>query len=181
MLIMNRNDDFMLSIRCGDWVEALLLVEGGTVTPTIRSPVPSIRSPEPSIFAWLIEINAPPALLTRLLKNWADQGAVDSDSLGLLEFCMYFDLTHSHALPTFAALLDLGLSPNTIIDSGATLLQKAMELDKIREVKLLLQYGVNPQQSSVFGSESTTNLEEAASLQTNAAKLAEAWFRSNRN
>lgn len=172
--VVNKNDDFLLSIRCGDWINAFLLVNSGAVTSTISVP-------GTSIFAWLIELNAPTELVTLLLKKWITQESIDVNRLDLLELCIYHSLTKSNAQPTFYALLNLGLSPNVIVNGGATLLQRAMELDKKREVELLLQYGADPQQLSVFGPESTTNLQEAESLETKAAQLAADWFRSAKN
>ena len=58
-----------------------------------------------------------------------------------------------------------------IADGGATLLQKAIELNKTKEVAALLVRGVEPLQMSVFGAESTTNIQEAMLAGNDAAKL----------
>jgi hypothetical protein len=54
----------------------------------------------------------------------------------------------------------------------------ASEHNAAREVQALLRYGVDPCQMSIFGRESSTNLEEAGRLGNEAAKMVLAHFRS---
>ena len=85
---------------------------------------------------------------------------------------MHESSTKENAFEIFSSLLKMGLTPNVLIGgSGCTLLQLAMDLNKVREVKELLRYGVDLHQMSVYGSESTSNLEEAKLIGNAAAQL----------
>ena len=92
-----------------------------------------------------------------------------------LEVCLRLSLTKENSPTTFAALLESGASPNVMV-GGATLLQHAMLLNRVREVKELLRHGVDPNQRSLFGIESTTNVEEAKAINNEAARLVLAAF-----
>ena len=161
--------DFLESVRNGDWPAAYSLVRTGHAPCWLATPASSV-------FAWLIELNAPPRLVVEMVGHCAKVGSIDPNRLGLLEACLPASATRSNAFDTFAALLAFGLSPNVITDGGATLLQKAMTLDKVREVTELLRYGVDPNHMSVHGRESTSNREEAALVGNEAGALALAAF-----
>jgi hypothetical protein len=90
--------------------------------------------------------------------------------------CVSLARTHSNAFPTFAALLSAGVSPNKIVCGGNTLLQHAMQLDRVREAEELLRFGVDPDQMNAFGAESTSNIAEARSCGTAADRLVAAKF-----
>ena len=161
---MKATDSFIEFVRAGDWQSAQELVS--------RDVVISARPQScASILVQLIEMNAPSELVVRLLAKCCQQYSIDPNGFGLLELCMNMSGTKANAVETFTALLDFGLSPNVIADGGATLLQKALELNKTKEVAALLVRGVEPLQMSVFGAESTTNIQEAMLAGNDAAKL----------
>ena len=124
------------------------------------------------MFAWLITLEAPIELVIALLQYAAEHESIDLNKLGLLELSMHESSTKENAFEIFSSLLKMGLTPNVLIGgSGCTLLQLAMDLNKVREVKELLRYGVDLHQMSVYGSESTSNLEEAKLISNAAAQL----------
>lgn len=85
---------------------------------------------------------------------------------------MHESSTKENAFEIFSSLLKMELTPNVLIGGrGCTLLQLAMDLKKVREVNELLRYGVDLHQMSVYGSESTSNLEEAKLISNAAAQL----------
>jgi len=79
--------------------------------------------------------------------------------------------TNSNAFEAFSKLLAFGLSPNVYANGGSTLLQKAIEHNRIDAVAELIRYGVDPYQKSVFGSESTDALEEARNASNAAGRM----------
>jgi ankyrin repeat protein len=158
---MSARNEFMERVREGEWESALLVVRNGTVSNLGAS-----------VLARLIELNAPTELVLALLEHCVRSEAIDPNQLGLLEKCMMESTTKANAVKTFEALLEFGLTPNVIADGGWTLLQKAMELNKVHEVEKLLHHGVDPHQKSIFGVESATNLEEAARIGNAASRVA---------
>lgn len=170
---MTIDNNFLECVREADWASALLLVERGQ----LESSLVVADSP---VFARLIELDAPANLIVSLLKHFVRTQSVDQDRLGLLEICLCQSSTKAHAFETFSSLLAHGLSPNIIVaGKGCTLLQEAMELNKVREANELISHGVDPQQMSVYGGESTSNLEEAMRLGNAAAKVVLMHFRAN--
>lgn len=162
---MRIDPTFLEHIHNGDWASALLLAQQGRLASYLNTS-------GSSIFAWLIELNAPPDLIVALLGHYINTESVDPNHLGLLEKCIYESNSKTNAFETFSSLLAYGLSPNVIVcGKGCTLLQEAMELNKVREVNELLKYGVDPYQMSIFGKESTSNLEEAARVGNAAGEL----------
>lgn len=153
---MGESDDYALlsALREADWVSARSLVESGDLT-WATPPLPQ------NVPARLVELNAPATLVVASLLRWAGDTRADVNRTGLLEACMLLSRQHSNAFSTFSSLLSVGLSANAIADGGATLLQRAMELNLVCEVQELLRHGVEADQMSVFGRESTSNLEEA--------------------
>lgn len=124
-----------------------------------------------SFFNYLIEINVPTKIVIDFLTYCVRAGNVDKDSLRLLESCLYESNLKSNAFDTFSSLLNFGLSPNVLVDGGYTLLQKAIELNKVREVNELLLHGIDPHQMNFFGLESTSNIEDAISADNTAGNL----------
>jgi hypothetical protein len=165
MFNMSPENQLLEYIRQADWVSALTLVKSQDFST-------QIQTPESSVFVWLIKLNAPTELIIALLKFAAEHESIDVNELGLLEVSMDESSTKTNAFEIFSSLLKMGLTPNVVVAGrGCTLLQMAMELNKVREVKELLRYGVDLQQMSVFGRESTTNLEEAKLIGNAAALL----------
>jgi hypothetical protein len=164
VLVVKTANSFVEFVRAGDWQSAMALVNRDLVISTLPHPCTSMLER-------LVESNAPSELVVSFLARCCQEQAINPNSLGLLELCMNMSSTKANALETFAALLDFGLSPNVLADGGATLLQRAIELNKTREVAALLAHGVDPLQMSVFGAESTTNIEEATLADNGAAKL----------
>lgn len=158
------NSDFLDCVRNGDCISALSLVERREVSS-------SVPTPASSVFAWLIEINAPTQLVIELLRHCVRSEGIDVNRLGLLEVCLKESPTTENAPNTFSSLLAFGLSPNVIVEGGATLLQKAIELNRTVEVTALLNNGVDPYQMSVFGRESTNNIAEAVNAGNAAGDL----------
>jgi hypothetical protein len=164
------SSDFFAAVREGDWALATSLVVQRDVAPFSDAPSP--------VYVWLVELNAPPRLIVDLLHLHGKSQPLDKVKKDLMETCLRESTTKGNAFETFALLLADGVSPNLIVDGGSTLLQKAMELNRAREVRELLRYGADPNQTSVFGRESSTNLEEAARLDNEAAKIALTAFRA---
>jgi len=170
---MTKTSEFLQSVRDGNWTEASALVHSGDVDS-------SIPSPSHSVLTWLIELDAPTTLIVDLLNLLVRKESIDPNSMGLLDTCLDFAMNRANAFSTFVALLDYGLSPNVIISGGCTLFQKAIELNRVHEVEALLKHGVDPDQMSVFGRESTSNLDEATSAENAAGRIAiETWQRNN--
>lgn len=156
--------DVLDCLRCSDWAGAVSLIKRGQASL-------EIDNPGSSVFSWLIEINFPSQRVVEFLAYCVRVEGIDKDSLQLLEFCLCESSLKSNAFDTFASLLDFGLSPNVLADGGCTLLQKAIELNKVREVEELLRHGVDPQQMNFFGLESTSNIEDAISADNAAGNL----------
>jgi ankyrin repeat protein len=161
--------EFIDAVREGNWSAAHLLVREGAVSP-------SLETPSSSVYEWLVEVNAPPELISDLLRLHPASETLHRVKCSLMEACLRASATKSNAFGTFALLLAEGVSPNLIVDGGSTLLQQAMELNRVREVRELLRHGVDPSQMSVFGRESTSNIDEAARLTNEAAKLVLEYF-----
>lgn len=162
---MSTTTEFLESLRNADWSNASELLDSGDQIDC------SVQTPSSSVFNWLIELDAPSNLVVKLVQHCVSSSDLDADRLGLLETCMRLSNTKANAFETFRKLLTHGLSPNVIADGGATLLQKAMEHNKTREVRELLLHGIDPHQMSVFGIESTSNLEEAKQIGNEACEL----------
>jgi ankyrin repeat protein len=158
------SEEFLDAVRAGNWSTAHSLIRNGAVSQ-------SINTPSSSIYEWLVECNAPPPLIADLLRLHPQLETLPRAECGLMEACLRESLTKSNAFDTFSLLLKEGVSPNLVVESGSTLLQLAMQLNRVREVRELLRHGVDPNQMSIFGQESTSNLEEAAKLANDAAKL----------
>jgi hypothetical protein len=159
--VQNVSADFLEAVRDADWNLALSVL-GSQGDPS------AVRCPSPSPVAWFIELNAPPNVVVQCLRQYTKAEGVEADRLELLELCIALSNSNSNALPTFKALLSAGLSPNIIVDGGDTLLQHAINLNRVPEVEELLCYGVDPHQMNIFGMESTSNLD-GARLAGNAA------------
>lgn len=157
--------EFVDAVRESNWTLALSILKA---EPEIQS----IRCPASSLPTWLIEVNAPPAAVVECAKLCLSHEDFQADALGLLEFCVPLTLTTSNAFATFSSLLAEGVSPNTIVCGGDTLLQYLLGLNRVRELEKLLQYGVDPHQMNIFGYESTSNLEGARQSSNEAGKLA---------
>lgn len=163
--MMNPENQLLDCIREGGWPSALALVHS-------QNFITKIATPGSSVFAWLITLDAPTELVIALLQYAAKHESIDLNKLGLLELSMHESSTKENAFEIFSSLLKMGLTPNVLIGGrGCTLLQLAMDLNKVREVKELLRYGVDLHQMSVYGSESTSNLEEAKLISNAAAQL----------
>jgi ankyrin repeat protein len=147
-LIIYRTD-FIESVNRGDWSTAAQLARFVNASMVI---------PGRSVPAWLIDLNAPSLLVVAVLEAIAQNDNIDLDQQGLLGCCLEASTTKSNSLETFAALLSFGISPNSFVDSGETVFQKALARNLVEEVKLLLTYGVDPYQMSLFGDESTSRL-----------------------
>lgn len=143
----------------------------------------SIPCPGSSLPGWLVGLDAPTTLVVDLVKLLIHKEGMDPNSMQLLDVCLDCSATHANAFATFMALLDAGLAPNTIIkSSGCTLLQKALVLSRVCEVEALLRYGARSDQMSAFGRESTSNLQEAVSLDKAASRLAiDFWQRQKKS
>lgn len=158
-------DSFLDLVRAAEWQQAQLVLDSGEVSLT-ACPMGL------SVFPWLIENNAPATLVVSLIERYRQTVSIDLDRAGLLESCMKESSTKGNAFKTFCALLQVGFSPNIITECGETLLQSAMRLNKTCEVKMLIEHGADPYQMSVFGIESTSNLQEAKSIQNEASVTA---------
>jgi hypothetical protein len=161
--------EFIEAVRDADWELAL------SALASEAEPL-SVRCPSSSPAAWLIELNAPPNAVVECMKLCTKSERIEPDRFGLLELCVSLTNTNSNAFPTFSALLSAGVSPNTIVCGGDTLLQHAVGLNRVREVEELLRHGVDPHQMNAFGRESTSNLEGAKCSGNAAGKLAIAKF-----
>lgn len=166
------NAEFLDAVREGDWHTAQSLIREGAVTPALESQAVSL-------FEWLVDINAPPKLIVDLLRVHSTLKEPNLVERRLMEACLQQSTTRSNAFGTFKLLLASGVSPNLIIEGGSTLLQRAMELNRVHEVQELLHNEVDPNQMSVFDLESTSNLEEAARLTNESAKLVLKHFNRN--
>jgi hypothetical protein len=155
------NASFAEAVRDADWDQAL------SVLKSADDPF-SVQCSSSSPIARFIELNAPPHAVTECMREYAKSKHVEVDRLGLLELCIDLSNSKSNAFPTFKALLAAGMSPNVTVSSGDTLLQHAISLNRVLEVEELLRHGVDPHQMSVFGLESTSNIE-GAKLAGNAA------------
>lgn len=124
-----------------------------------------------TLLFWLIDHDAPTILVVTLLADFVRTYSLNPNKIRLLEHCMEQPVSKANALETFCSLLALGLSPNVLAGSGATLLQKAMAENRVRHVIEMLRFGLDPFQKSAFGSESASNIEEAKLLDTLAANL----------
>jgi hypothetical protein len=161
--------EFFEAIRESNWTLAIeILASADDLHP--------VTCPSDSLPAWLVEMNAPPHVVTECQRLLAKPAEIEADRFNLLELCVSLAYTHSHAFPTFAALLSDGSNPNKIVCGGETLLQHLIGLNRVREVAELLRYGVNPDQMNVFGRESTSNREGARAAQNDAGRLALARF-----
>ena len=168
------NDDllFIESVRSGDWAGALALTRTGELGA-------AMKTPSRSVFHWLIELDAPTILVVALLGRCMRAGSLDPNTLGLLEFCLEDIHRRSNAPGTFSALLALGLDPNVIADGGRTLFQKAMEWNRIEQVRELLRFGADANCTSIMGRESESNLEEALATDNASARFAVAWWKEH--
>jgi hypothetical protein len=163
------SNEFIDAVRSGDWALAQSIVRTGEVSPFLEVPASSV-------YDWLVEVNAPPELIIELMRQHPTPEFLTRVHGSLMETCLRESTTKSNAFGTLVLLLAEGVSPNRIVDGGCTLLQKAMELNKVREVRELLRYGVDPNQMSVFGRESASNLDDAARLGNEAARIVLAHF-----
>ena len=154
---------FLEAVRRSDWEEARELLRSGQV-------LNSDLSSGESLLEQLIDLNAPPELVVELLRQTSSPTDKTTLSAFALEACLRFSLTKENASATFVALLDSGSSPNVWV-GGATLLQRAMHLNRVPEVREMLSHGVDPNQCSLFGIESATNVEEASTIDNAAARL----------
>ena len=157
--------DFIESVRLANWSTAIELVRNGAVGA-------SLATPGNSVAQWLVELDAPTSLVVEIIRVIAESGKADPNKLGVLFACLELIPTHANAAATFRTLLEEGLSPNVIVSGGATLLQKAFELNRVHQVDALLRYGADPRQKNVFGLDSTTNLEEASYAGNASGQLA---------
>jgi hypothetical protein len=167
----NANTDFLEFIRNGDWDAAMALVRDGRVS----SAVPTASE---SVFSWLIELDAPTAMVVELLDICVRCEAIDPDTLGLLGCCLDLPYTTVNTFETFCALLRFGLNPNVMANSSP-LLRTAMRFGRTREVAEMLKYNIDPFHLSVMGPESTSNLEQAVLIGNQAAMLVIAKFRGH--
>lgn len=163
------NHEFIEAVRDANWALAI------EVLASADDPH-SIACPSESLPAWLIDVNAPPHVVTDCQKLLAAPAEIEADRFNLLERCASLATTHSNAFPTFAALLSGGCNPNKIVCGGETLLQHLVGFNRVKEVAELLRYGVDPEQMNVFGGESTSNREGARAAQNDAGRLALARF-----
>ena len=169
---MNMSQSFLDCVRDADWQAAINLVQQGDVPS-------AIFEPRASLFSKLVDLNAPADLIVSLLDSLIRREALEAEKLGLLAQCMNASASKSNAFATFSALLAYGLTPNCwVIGKGSTLLQEAMELNKVREVEVMMRYGPDPHQMSVFGPESTSNVDEAMRIKNAAATVALCAFKS---
>jgi len=162
--------EFLDAVRDGNWTAAHELVGQGAVSA-------SHESPNSSVCEWLVELNAPPELVADLLRQHSDSETVQRAQSNLMSECLRLSATKSNAFDTFALLLAQGVSPNLIVEGGSTLLQRAMAHNQVREVRELLRHGVDPNQVSIFGLESASNLEEVALLTNEASRVVLEHFR----
>ena len=152
------------AVRIGDWTMALSLIrKGGAGLTQHVDPGP--------LFFWLIDHNAPALLVVTLLAHLVQLHRLNPNKIRLLEYCMDQPESKTNSLETFCSLMALGLNPNVLAASGETLLQKAMAQNNVAHVREMIRFGIDPVQKSVFGNESSTNIEEAKLLDTVAAKL----------
>lgn len=162
-------EDFMSAVQDGDWCAAHELIRQGAVPA-------SLETPGPSVCERLVGLNAPPQLISDLLRQHSGLETLPRLQSGLMAECLRVSATNSNAFATFALLLAQGVSPNLILDGGSTLLQRAMAHNRIREVRELLRHGVDPDQRSIFGLEAASNIEEAALLTNEASRLVREHF-----
>jgi hypothetical protein len=156
--------EFIGFVREGDWTAATAEISAGRAGSWVETP-------NDSVFLWLIDINAPTALIVALLEYSKNHEGLEFNRLGLLEECIERSTTRSNAFETFSALLAWGLSPKVYAIGGCTLLQKAIALDRTREVAVLLRYGADPLQRSIFGDESTSAIDVAKESRNAAADI----------
>jgi hypothetical protein len=169
--VQSTSSEFLDAARDANWKLAVSILES-------HDDPSEIVCPSASPVAWFIRLNAPPDVVVQCLRHYLRGEATEADRLGLLELCISLVSSNSNALPTFRALLTSGLSPNTWIEGGNTLLQHAVELNRTSEVAELLRHGVDPHQMSIFGIESTSNLEGARQAGNAAGALVLAKFGS---
>lgn len=162
-------DDFAQAVRSGDWIAAIALAREGAALRLLEAE-------SSSTYEWLLGANAPAELICELLRSHPTADSLRNLEADLMEACLRESATKANAFDTFVLLLDRGVSPNQMLSGGSTLLQRAMELNKIREVGELIRHGVDPNQTSAFGRESASNFEEAKRLQNEAAKVAVEYF-----
>jgi len=171
---MYETDDYALlsAMKEADWAYALSLLRSGSLSwssPPLPEDVPY----------QLIELNAPAELVVLSLLRWARDTRGDINRSALLDQCMVLSHRHSNAFATFTSLLGVGLSANGIAEGGCTLLQRAISLNLVSEARELLRYGVSANQMSVFGLESTSNIEEAAAATNQAGAIVLQHFASS--
>ena len=158
------SNEFVEAVREANWSYADSLIEQGEVSPLLEIA-------NTSVYEWLVQVNAPSQLVIDLLRRHPESEALGRLKSNLMESCLRESSTKGNAFGTFALLLAEGISPNLIVNGGCTLLQEAMELNRTREVRELLRYNVDPHQMSVFGRDSSSNIDEAARLKNEAAEL----------
>jgi hypothetical protein len=146
--------DVVDAVRDGDWARLSGLLD-------LREVVGAVPVPSDSIFSWMIELNAPSAVLVRLLRFLVEIRSIDPNRQGILEKCLDLSETCSNAFDTFEAMLDHGLDANGFVSDGNTLFQHALGRNRVREVKALLHHGARAEMMNLFGRESTSNVQEA--------------------
>ena len=154
---------FVDFVRDGDWQNALEEINSGNVcSATVAA--------DSSVFTWLIDINAPSSLILELMSSCSRLESVELDRFDVLRKCMEESYAKSNAFNTFSKALKWGLDPNVYWD-GSTLLQKAIEMNRVREISELLLHGADPFKLSLFGRESTSSIDDALESGNDASSV----------